>query len=39
LREIFSSRLLFLGSKNIIFVFFDSAPQVTFAGRGRALAA
>jgi hypothetical protein len=39
LREIFSSRLLFLGSKNIIFVFFDSAPQVTFAGRGLALAA
>jgi IS1 family transposase len=39
LREIFSSKLLFLGSKNIVFVLFDSAPQVTFAGRGRALAA
>jgi IS1 family transposase len=39
LREIFSSRLLFLGSKNILFVLFDSAPQVTFAGRERALAA
>jgi transposase-like protein/IS1 family transposase len=39
LREIFSSRLLFLRSKNILFVLFDSAPQVTFAGRGRALAA
>jgi hypothetical protein len=39
LREIFSSRLLFLVPKNIILVLVDSAPQVTFVARTRALAA
>jgi transposase-like protein/IS1 family transposase len=39
LREIFSSRLSFLRSKNIIFLLFEWAPQVTFAAGRLARAA
>ena len=39
LREIFSSRLLFVASKSVLVVLCDSTRPVTFATRGVALAA
>ena len=39
LREIFSSRMAFLASKNVLFVLFDSTPSVSLAARGMPLAA
>ena len=39
LREIFSSRLLFVVSKKVVFAFFDSAPSVSVATREMPLAA
>jgi IS1 family transposase len=39
LREIFSSRLLFVASKKVIFALFDSAPSVSVAAREMPLAA
>jgi virulence-associated protein VapD len=39
LREIFSLRMVFLASKNVLFVLFDSAPSVSFAARAMPLAA
>jgi hypothetical protein len=39
LREVFSSKLLFVASKNVIFLLFKSARPATFATRKAALAA
>jgi hypothetical protein len=39
LREIFSSRMVFLAFKNVLFVLFDSAPSVSLAARAIPLAA
>jgi hypothetical protein len=39
LREIFSSRLFFVGSKDVLFVLFDSVSLVSVAGREMPLAA
>jgi hypothetical protein len=39
LREIFSSRILFLASKNVSFALFDSALSVSLVARGMPLAA
>jgi hypothetical protein len=36
LREIFSSRMGFLASKNVIFALFDSAPSASLAAPGNA---
>ena len=38
-REIFSSRLFFVGSKDVLFVLFDSASLVSVAAREKPLAA
>jgi hypothetical protein len=39
LREIFSSKMAFLASKNVVFAFYYLTRAVTFAARGEALAA
>src|SRR4029453_1183047 len=39
LREIFSSRLLFVGSKDVLFVLFDSVSLVSVSAREMPLAA
>jgi hypothetical protein len=39
LREIFSSRLLFVASKKVNFALFDSAPSVSVAAREMPVAA
>jgi hypothetical protein len=39
LREIFSSRELFVASKNVLFALFDSGPSVSLASRRMRLAA
>jgi hypothetical protein len=39
LKDIFSSRMVFLASKNVLFVLFDSAPSVSLAARAMPLAA